>query len=134
MRVTSSKVFCHVTEWMFAFTFLVLSIESAVAESITVRVVSASPAQAVDGHSSIYVTLDADSARDLARFTTAHVGQAVEVRCEGKLLMKPRLRTALTGGSMQIVDYFGSDDVESLASDVVSHRQLAISASGPPAR
>ena len=133
-EVRSSRVFCHLTEWVFAFTFLVPWIESAAAESITVRVVSASPAKPVDGHSSIYVTLDSDSQRDLARFTAAHVGQDVEVRCEGKLLMKPRLRTALTGGSMQIVDDFGSDDVESLASGVVSHHELAISASGSPAR
>ena len=128
------SLFRHLTEWMFASTFLALWIEFAAAESITVRVVSASPAKPVDGHSSIYVTLDSDSRRDLARFTTAHVGQDVEVRCEGKLLMKPRLRTPLTGGSMQIVDDFGSDDVESLARGVVLHRELAISAAGPPSR
>jgi hypothetical protein len=118
---------------MFAFAILALWIESAVAESITVRVVSASPAKPVNGHSSIYVTLDSDSQRDLARLTTAHVGQDIEVRSEGKLLMKVRLRTPLMA-MMQIVDYFGSDDVESLASRVVLDGKLEISALGPPVR
>jgi preprotein translocase subunit SecD len=118
---------------MFALTILVLWIESAVAESITVRVVSASPAKPVGGHSSIYVTLDSDSQRDLARLTTAHVGQDIEVRSEGKLLMKARLRTPLCS-IMQIVDYFGSDDAESLASRIVLDGKLEISALGPPAR
>jgi hypothetical protein len=88
MRVRGSEVFRHLTGWMLAFAILVFSIESAVAESITVRVVSTSPAKPVDGHSKINVTLDYDSAIDLARFTSAHVGQDIEVRSEGKLLMK----------------------------------------------
>jgi hypothetical protein len=133
MRVRSSEVFRHLTRWMFAFTILVLWIESAVAESITVRVVSASPAKPVDGHSSIYVEVDHDSQRDLVQFTTARVGQDVEVRSEGRLLMKARLRTPLIVG-MQIVDDFGSDDVESLASRVVLGGKLEISALGPQAR
>jgi hypothetical protein len=133
MRVRSFEVFRHITGWMFAFTILVLWIESAVAESITVRVVSASPAKPVDGHSSIYVTLDSDSQRDLARFTTAHVSQDIEVRSGGKLLMKVRLRTPLLA-SMQIVNFFGSEDVESLASRVRLDGKLEISVSEPLAR
>jgi hypothetical protein len=61
------------------------------------------------------------------------VGQDIEVRSEGKLLMKARLQTPMYV-IMQIVDYFGSDDVASLARRVVLDGKLEISALGPPAR
>ena len=131
MKARGIEVFRHLTGWMLAFAILVLWIASAVAESITVRVVSASPAKPVDGHSSIYVEVDHDSQRALAQFTTAHVGQDIEVRSEGKLLMKARLRTPLIAG-MQVVDYFGSDEAKVLASRVVLDGRLQISALGPP--
>ena len=101
--------------WILALAILVLWISSAVADPLTLRVVAASPGYTVEGRPSITVTLDDDGRQSLSQFTYKNVGKDIEVHGEGRLLMKARLRTALTGGQMQIVGTFGSDETANLA-------------------
>jgi hypothetical protein len=88
-----------VVGWIFALAISVLWISSALADPITLRVIATVQGYNPDGRPSINVTVVDDGGRNLAQFTTAHVGEDIEVRSEGRLLMKARLSTALLGGN-----------------------------------
>jgi len=63
-------------------------------------------------------------------------GEDIEVRGEGKLLMKAGLRTPILGGRIQIVIVgdFGADEVVSLASRLAMDGKIEIDALGRPQR
>jgi len=131
-----SGFFRHLIGWMFALAILVLWIASAVADPITLRVVAASPVYTAEGRPSFFIKVDDDGRRTLGQFTTEHVGEDIEFRSEGRLLMKTRLRTPISGSQIQIVIVgdFGSDEVVSLASRLAMDGKIEIDALGRPQR
>jgi hypothetical protein len=101
--------------WIFALAILFLWISSALADPLTLRVVAASPGYSIEGRPSITVTLDDDGRQSLSQFTYKNVGKDVEIHGDGRLLMKARLRTPLTGGQVQIVGGLSADEAANLA-------------------
>jgi hypothetical protein len=126
--------FRQLVGWMFAFAILVLWIPSAGAESITLRVVAATPLFTAEGRPSFYIELDDDAKRTLGQFTIEHVGEDIEVRSEGRLLMKARLLEPILGGVMQIGIFgdFNPDEVASLPSRLATDGKIEINALGRP--
>jgi preprotein translocase subunit SecD len=116
---------------MLAVAVLLLCIATTAADPITLNVVEASPRGANNGPPSIFITVDNDGRRTLAQFTNEHVGEVIEVRGEGRLLMKARLRTAILGGQIEIGGSFGSDEVLSLASRLAISGKIEVNATPP---
>jgi preprotein translocase subunit SecD len=92
-------------------------------------VIAAVPGYNPEGRPSINVTVDDDGGRNLAQFTTAHVGEDIEVRSEGRLLMKARLSTALLGGNIVIISGVGPDENSSLARRLQRDGKIEVEAS-----
>src|SRR5580692_5291586 len=75
----------------------------AIAEPL--RVVVASAAAAIDAHTGkpiLTVRLTDEGRKSVAAFSQAHLGQAIDMRIEGKSLMKPVIREPIAGGVFQI--------------------------------
>jgi hypothetical protein len=116
--------------WMFAVAILALWVASAVADPVTLRMVAAAPGYTVEGRPSITITLDDDGLQTLSQFTYEHLGEDIEWRSEGRLLMKARLRTTITGGKIQVVGDFVSDETGSLASRLAIDGKIEVNALG----
>ncbi len=96
----------------------------------------ASPVSTSEGRPSFYIEVDDEGRRTLGQFTIEHVGEDIEVRGEGRLLTKARLREPILGGVMQIVIFgdFNPDEVVSLPSRLVTDGKIEINALGRPQR
>jgi preprotein translocase subunit SecD len=80
-----------------------LSPFEAVAEPLRLGVVSASAG--VDqrsGQAVVNIRLSDDSRAHFADFTRMNLGQPIDVRVDGKSVMKPVVREPVTGGAFQI--------------------------------
>jgi preprotein translocase subunit SecD len=63
------------------------------------------------------IELDQASKKDLAAFTSAHVGGKIELRFDGKVLADTVIREPVTGGSLYISE---PDWTDVMASDLAS--------------
>ncbi len=59
--------------------------------------------------------LTARSGRMFAEFTTNNIGRTVEVRIDGKVVMRPIIREAIKGGSVQVSGSFTLKEAQELA-------------------
>ena len=59
--------------------------------------------------------LTARSGRMFAEFTTNNIGRTVEVRIDGKVVMRPIIREAIKGGSVQVSGGFTLKEAQELA-------------------
>jgi preprotein translocase subunit SecD len=100
---------------VLALIIFVLSATTVSAEPLELKVVEAVPGVNYDGRPLITITLSKESQLSLAKFTAEHVDRWIEVRLQGRVLMKARLRTSIEGGRKQIGDSFSSDEAKSLA-------------------
>ena len=129
--ILRAEICRHLIGRMLAVAVLLLCIATAAADPITLNVVEASPRGTNNGPPSIFITVDNDGARTLAQFTSKHVGEVIEVRSEGRLLEKARLRTPILGGQIEIGGSFGSDEVLSLASRLAMGGKIEVTATPP---
>jgi preprotein translocase subunit SecD len=75
----------------------------AVAEPLRLGVVSASASfDQRSGQAVVGVRLTDDSRRQFADFTVKNLGQAIDVRIDGKSVIKPVVREPITGGVLHI--------------------------------
>jgi preprotein translocase subunit SecD len=80
-----------------------LSPFEAVAEPLRLGVVSASAgADQRSGQAVVGIRLTDDSRRHFADFTLKNLGQPIDVRVDGKSVMRPVVREPVTGGALQI--------------------------------
>jgi len=115
---------------MFATAILVLSVTSALADPLTLRVVEASPAHTP--RPSIFVRFDDEGRKALAQFTTEHVGEDIEFLLAGKVLMKPRLQTPILGGALNIIGIFGANEIVDVANRLATEGRIEVNALGRP--
>jgi hypothetical protein len=119
---------------MFALAVLVLWVAAALADPLTLRVVEASPGYTTERRPSITIRLDDEGRHTLAQFTIEHVGEDIEFLSEGRVLMKARLRTPITGGLFIIVGIFSYDEIVHLASRLAIDGKIEVNALGRPQR
>jgi preprotein translocase subunit SecD len=80
-----------------------LSPFEAGAEPLRLGVVSASAGfDQRSGQAMVTIRLTDDSRRHFAEFTQANLGQPIDVRVDGKSMMRPVVREPITGGAFQI--------------------------------
>ncbi|CAN7322860.1 SecDF P1 head subdomain-containing protein [Rhizobium sp. LjRoot254] len=72
------------------------------AEELVVQVASAELAQDYAGLAAVAIRLSAKSASDFGVFTQARVGEKIEVKLNGRVLIAPVIRDPIYGGLMQI--------------------------------
>ena len=79
-----------------------LSSFEAAAEPLRLGVVSASAGFDQSGQAVVGIRLTDDSRRQFADFTLKNLGQPIDVRIDGKSMIKPVVREPITGGNIQI--------------------------------
>jgi preprotein translocase subunit SecD len=80
-----------------------LSPFEAVAEPLRLDVVSASAGfDQRSGQAVVTIRLTDDSRARFADFTRINLGQPIDVRVDGKSMLKPVVREPITGGTLQI--------------------------------
>lgn len=72
-------------------------------------------ASAITGLPELEVELADDDVQRLAKFTTRHVGERVEMRIDGALVMKPMIQTPILGGTIIITGQYSSSEWSGMA-------------------
>jgi preprotein translocase subunit SecD len=127
-----SKVFCHVVGQIIALAILALWVTSALADSVTLRVVEASPR--FKTMPLIVVRFDDDGRKALAKFTTEHVGEDVEFLAAGRVLLKTTVHEPLSTDVISIVGVFGADEIAEIANRIAAEGRVELNAVGRPRR
>jgi preprotein translocase subunit SecD len=87
---------------LIAFS-LALSVCEAVAEPLRLGIASASAGfYEKSGQAVVNIRLTDDSRRLFADFTRTNLGQMIDLRIDGKSVIKPVVREPITGGVVQI--------------------------------
>jgi preprotein translocase subunit SecD len=68
----------------------------------------------------ITFTLKDASRRAFAEFTAANIGRAVEIRVDGRVMMKPVIREPIVGGIGQVAGGFNAAEARTLADRLTS--------------
>ena len=125
-----SKVFCHVVGPIFALALLALWVTSALADPLTLRVVEALPRFKPEPF--IIVRFDDDGRKALAKFTTEHVGEDIEILMAGSVLTKVRLRTPISAGALTIIGLSGAGEIADVANRLATDGRIELNAMGRP--
>jgi preprotein translocase subunit SecD len=68
----------------------------------------------------ITFTLKEASRRSFADFTAANVGRTIEIRIDGRVMMKPVIREPITGGIGQVAGSFSAGEAKAIADRLTS--------------
>jgi preprotein translocase subunit SecD len=91
-------------------------IATAAAETIPLRIAKATPG--FDERTTqpiITLELTASSRRTFGELTSQNIGRVMEIRVDGKTLMSPVIREAITGGQVQVSGQFTVQEVSDIA-------------------
>ncbi len=78
----------------------------------------------VSGMASVMISLDAPAAAKLAKLTADNIGKALAVTLDGKILVEPFVRAAITDGQIMISGTFTVKDAEMLAKQISGKEPL----------
>ena len=101
---------------LITLSLAIFSIGPALAEPLTLDVTQAAPSldRLDPSHAVLIIRLTDNSRQAFADFSKAHVDQKIDVRIDGKSVMKPMLREPITGGVINI-NALNFDETQSLA-------------------
>jgi preprotein translocase subunit SecD len=106
---------------MLGAAMLCLSVASAPAAlALDLSISSAHPGhEQRTGRPMVMLTLNDQSKRDFASFSTDNIGQKAELKIDGKVVAKPIIREPITGGVLEI-NGGGSDWTDEVVRDIAS--------------
>lgn len=97
---------------------LLIAIVAAEAEPLIVPVASARAEIREAGRPSLHITLNREGQRLFGDFTTRNVGRNIEVRFNGRVLTRIRLRTPILGNELRIGEALSFEEAKALAAEL----------------